>query len=281
MSESANVTGGVDIPEKPILPVRKRKDLPDLEKEIDTVIENTSKRLLEATNSKYSIGDEVKINGRVGTVVTTSNTGKMKPHPAGAKWGSQWHSDNPHSVDSVTVKFANGKQEDIDPSKTHVEISKRNDRTPESAQWHHDDAATAKKQGQHARHDRSMGEYHRLMSAHFTDKGDTAQAKSHAEQSSKFAQSAQAREKDTGYPMKSAQAFRAENYGHNASTYDKRPRKHATFNHYYDIPFADRDKAKSMQFRWDPTKKKWYVNSHSIDVDEGDYPWKYLDTQTA
>lgn len=278
MSEGANVTSGIAMrdpvfpPEKP----QKQKGLGEFEKEISAAVAQAGKKkvetLLEDVGARLSIGDHVKIDGKNGRVVATAGIASDKPGVS----VKQNH---------VMIKFDDNTEKAYDPNVARIEVVKKNPGYSMTAQMHFDDAKVAKRLVQRGRYYDSLSKgYEWLAKQHEWD-GDHETANAHRQTSAEHAVASkkafdyaaaggpdfinkyemQSRERQARSDLVSRQKM--------AAAASRLP----AYQHYFFVPFADKDKAKAAGYKWDATEKKWYQPSPMRYHAKGG-PWKFSHT---
>jgi hypothetical protein len=253
---SSNVTSGVAMREKPLAAPAKR-----FEEVIEKSVAETGKKkiaqvLKESTEiPKLRLGDHVKVDGEEGRVVALAGTASKEV-------------GQPPTQDHVLIRLNSGKEIKRDPRGGHITVIKQNPEFNRTAEAHFKDAETGKKLHQHARHYDSLSKGHEFMARQHDWEGNKDKAAEHRKLSddnktaSKTAleRAAQSPGFQNRYDLASKEKqARQEHKTRTAMSAGKQ----YTYQHYFKVPFADKDKAKAAGLKWDPQEKKWYQGSES------------------
>ncbi len=284
MSEggSANVTTGVATRQVPMPPESPRKRMESL---IDDTIKKTAEKKLEEilteSVARLSVGDYIQVGRKKGKVIGTGGAASDQVGVA----PTQNH---------VLVEYDNGTSESFDPREKKFKILKKNPEYDALASTYKREAGIAKRQNQFGRMHEAMANYHKTMVKHFEWFGNKTKAAEHEkmakqeEEASKksYTRAATIRpvEPQSKYEYSNAQkdSWRK----HAESERDKQrsyahARKIGIFQHYFLVPFKDKDKARAMGLMWDPKEKKWFEPSRTEIAPTDKYPWKYSHTYST
>jgi hypothetical protein len=251
---SSNVTSGVAMREKPMAAPAKR-----FEEVIDKSVAETGKKkiaqvLKESTETpKLRVGDHVKVDGEEGRVVGLAGTESKEKGQASTQ-------------DHVLIRLNSGKEITRDPRAGHITVIKQNPEFNRTAEMHFKDAETGKRLHQRARHYDSLSKGHEFMAKQHDWEGNKDKAAEHRKHSDDNKTAAQAaleysathREFQNRYDLasKDKQARQESKTRHALGN-----SKQSTYQHYYKVPFADKDKAKAAGLKWDQQEKKWFKPS--------------------
>ena len=277
MSEGANVTSGIAMrdpvlpPEKP----QKRKDLGEFEKEITDAVAQGAKqkvgKLLENVGAPLSIGDRVSVDGKSGKVV-----GAPAHHQANSMENVQ-----------VVIQYDDNSTETLDRFYHGIKVVRKSPQYNSIALHHANDAQRARRAAEPARQHTSMALHHDYMVKHHEWEGNKEKADEHRalaaasrEEADKHASGAA---RGSGWvpqremSSKARQARRDQGIKPYQSTAANAASRKPVYQHYFDVPFADKDKAKAAGMKWDPAEKKWYQPSGMRYANKNG-PWKFSHT---